>query len=150
MKLLIERIVSDAEATGGLLSIDGAFQCFTLEDQRQAQKVAGETRIPAGEYRVDLRTGSPMSDAYAARYGAMHRGMLWLRDVPGFKWIYIHTGNTDDHTEGCVLVGLDGHFRADGLTIGNSRAAYRRIYPTLAEAAARGDLRCAVVEREGV
>ena len=35
----------------------------------------------------------------------MHKGMLWVRDVPGFEYILIHTGNTDEHTAGCLIVG---------------------------------------------
>ena len=35
----------------------------------------------------------------------MHKGMLWVRDVPGFEYILIHTGNTDEHTSGCLIVG---------------------------------------------
>ena len=40
-----------------------------------------------------------------SKYGDMHKGMLWVRDIPGFEYILIHTGNTDEHTSGCLLVG---------------------------------------------
>ena len=31
--------------------------------------------------------------------------MLHVLDVPGFEYILIHCGNTDEHTAGCLLVG---------------------------------------------
>ena len=31
--------------------------------------------------------------------------MLELQDVPNFKYILIHAGNTDEQTAGCILVG---------------------------------------------
>jgi hypothetical protein len=68
-------------------------------------KVKGETRIPAGRYQVTLRTEGGFHSKYSEKYGEMHKGMLWVRDVPGFEYILIHTGNTDEHTAGCLLVG---------------------------------------------
>ena len=72
----------------------------------------------------------------------MHKGMLWLQDVPNFKWILIHCGNTDEHTAGCLLVGdsqENNQIKTNGF-IGSSSNAYKRIYPAIAEA----------VENEGV
>ena len=65
----------------------------------------------------------------------MHKGMLWVRDVPNFEYILIHTGNTDEHTAGCLLVG---DTQKDGFT-GASTSAYKRIYPPIAEALESGD-----------
>ena len=31
-----------------------------------------------------------------------HKGMLHVQDVPGFEYILIHTGNTDEHTRWVV------------------------------------------------
>ena len=104
------------------------FECFTLEDERRKVKVKGETCIPEGSYEIKLRHGSP-------RYGKLderwewHDGMLWLQDVPGFEYIYIHPGNDDDDTEGCILVAQvpltfpDGEFH-----VGKSRDAYKELY----------------------
>ena len=108
--------------------------CFALEDRSRplGVKVRGTTRIPAGRYAIELRTEGGMHARYQVGQGAGHRGMLWLRDVPGFKWVYIHIGNDDDDTEGCILVGEDRNEAA--CTIGRSRAAYSRIYPRIAAA----------------
>ena len=32
-------------------------------------------------------------------------GMLHVLDVPNFKYILIHCGNTDEDTAGCLLLG---------------------------------------------
>jgi hypothetical protein len=81
--------------TIGVLSIDGAFECFTLEDRvREGPKIAGETAIPAGRYAVKMRWSNRFAMA-----------LPHLQDVPGFASILIHAGNTDKDTAGCVLVG---------------------------------------------
>lgn len=116
--------------------------CVTLEDRFRAQKIAGETAIPAGRFRVALRTEGGLHQRYLARFGAdFHRGMLWLQAVPGFQFVYLHCGNDADDTEGCVLVGdvLLDHHAQGGPAIRESEAAYRRIYPMLRDAVLAGD-----------
>ena len=72
---------------------------------------------------------------YEEKYGSMHKGMLWVRDVPGFEWILIHTGNTDEHTAGCLLVGNSSDMKG---FIGSSASSYKRIYPGIAKALENG------------
>jgi len=98
MKLTLLRFASLPESTIGALSVDGRFVCFSLEDQAQPIKVAGETRIPAGTYPLSLRTVGKTHEKYASKFPE-HRGMLLIRDVPGFEYVLIHIGN-DDRTEG--------------------------------------------------
>jgi len=129
MKLRLRRFAHLREATIGALDVDGAFECFTLEDQAQNVKVPGETRIPAGAYPIQLRRVGSMHDKYAQRFPE-HQGMLELAAVPGFTAVLIHPGNTEKHTEGCVLVG-DGAIVAGELT--NSVQAYRRLYMRVVE-----------------
>ena len=138
MDLEVLRYSSGKETTLGLLSIVSvpevpAFLCYTLEDQYQTNKVSGETRIPEGCYEVTLRTVGGKHAAYAARYPDMHHGMLWVRNVPGFEYILIHVGNTDDDTEGCLLLGYTAsqNIGQEG-SIGASRKAYERVYPIIA------------------
>ena len=100
MKLQVVRTQFGLDATNGLLFIDGKFECFTLEDQYQAVKIAAETAIPEGTYKITLRTTGGFDMKYRKRF-SFHKGMLWIRDVPGFEYILIHTGNTDEHTAGC-------------------------------------------------
>ena len=145
MKLQVLRFSSESDSTSGLLFDirEGVkFLAYTLEDERRDEKVMKETRIPSGTYEVKLRTEGGHHNKYASRYGSMHKGMLWLQDVPNFKWILIHCGNTDEHTAGCLLVGdsqENNQIKENGF-IGSSSNAYKRIYPAIAQA----------VENEGV
>jgi hypothetical protein len=143
MQLEVLRFSSGAEATLGCLfevTNRRQFLCFTLEDEFREVKVPGETRIPAGTYRVTLRTEGGKHAQYQQRYGPMHKGMLWVRDVPNYDFILIHTGNKDEHTDGCLLVGdnCDQNITDEGM-VGASRNAYRRIYPPIAAALERGE-----------
>ena len=112
------------------------FLAYTLEDEHRDVKVKGETRIPAGKYNITLRTEGGHHQRYEEKYGSMHKGMLWVRDVPGFEWILIHTGNTDEHTAGCLLVGNSSDLKG---FIGSSVNAYKRIYPPIAKALENGE-----------
>ena len=139
MKLQVLRFSSESDSTNGLLFdvTEGVkFLAYTLEDEKRDEKVMSETRIPAGTYEVKLRTEGGHHNKYASRYGSIHKGMLWLQDVPNFKWILIHCGNTDEHTAGCLLVGdsqENNQIKENGF-IGSSSNAYKRIYPSIAEA----------------
>lgn len=64
-------------------------------DHIASVKVKGRTAIPAGTYDLEL--------VYSGKYGA---DTLSLKDVPGFRYIRIHSGNDETHTEGCILPGL--------------------------------------------
>ncbi len=141
MKLNVVRTQFGKDATNGMLFIDGVFECFTLEDEVRDVKVHSETAIPLGEYEIKLRTEGGFHSKYTARYGAMHKGMLWLQDVPNFKWILIHTGNQDSHTAGCLLVGetqQDLDKGKDGF-VGGSGDAYKKMYPKVANALLSGE-----------
>ena len=139
MKLKVLRFSSQEDSTSGILmeetELGFQFLCYTLEDEKRVMKVRGETRVPAGKYNLTLRTVGGMTKRYGDRYPDMHKGMLWVRDVPNFKYILIHCGNTDDHSAGCLLVGdsqENNIIIKDGY-IGKSRNAYRRVYPKIAK-----------------
>lgn len=139
MKLRVVRYLSSDDFTLGMLldETDGKhFLCYTLEDEHREEKVMHETRIPAGTYNITLRTVGGFHGRYTKKYGDMHKGMLWVRDVPGFEYILIHTGNTDEHTSGCLIVGNSSDRKG---FIGSSVDAYKRIYPAIAEALERGE-----------
>ena len=135
MKLQVVRTQFGRDATNGLLFIDGLFECYTLEDQYQEVKVMHETCIPEGTYDVKFRTVGGFHERYKKRYGNSHYGMLHLQDVPGFTYILIHAGNTDEHTSGCLIVGetqQDLDVSEDGF-IGSSGKAYLKLYNKIAK-----------------
>jgi len=130
MKLQLRRIKDDRVTTIGLLDVDGVFQCFTVEDAYKEIKVAGLTRIPAGTYTIKLRTVGGMTKRYSDKY-SFHEGMLWLQDVPGFTYVYLHIGNTAKHTDGCILLN-DGCDSTSGNMGGSkSLSAYSRVYKNI-------------------
>ena len=113
--------------TGGMLSVDGVFECFTLEDPIRAAKIPGETAIPPGHYQIKLRNEGGMVKRYKDKY-KWHDGMLWLQDVPDFEWVYIHIGNYVRDTEGCILVGENPVDSIANPMIGSSTGAYVNLY----------------------
>ena len=127
------RFSSEEDSTLGIIMLGPEFLCFTVEDEKRLKKIPGETRIPAGEYEIKLRKEGGFHQRYAEKYGDMHKGMLHLQDVPNFEYILIHTGNTDDHSEGCIIVGNTSkeNITNEGF-VGDSVGAYKRIYPTIA------------------
>jgi|TARA_R100001126_G_C4805487_1_gene139129 hypothetical protein len=139
MKLEVLRISSGPDSTSGIMFIvdedERSFVCYTLEDEHRNEKKYGETRIPAGTYKIKLRTEGGYHQKYSKRFPSIHRGMLHIIDVPNFEYILIHCGNTDEHTAGCLLVGdsqENNQLVSNGF-IGKSTQAYKRIYPKIAE-----------------
>ena len=149
MELEVIRFSSGTDSTNGILletieqgnEIDGSwrqkkFLAYTLEDEYRSEKVFGETRIPDGTYKLGLRKVGGYHAKYSKRFPHIHVGMLHVLDVPGFEYILIHCGNTDENTAGCLLVGdsqENNQITKDGF-IGKSTQAYKRIYPRIAEA----------------
>ncbi len=135
LELLNTRISSGDESTLGTLfdvTEEPKFLCYILEDQFNEPKIPGETRIPAGRYEIEFRDEGGMVKRYKKRFD-WHRGMLWLLDVPGFQFIYMHVGNKDDDTDGCLLVG-DGQVSnvTERGMVTTSVTAYRRLYEMIA------------------
>tara|TARA_R100001443_G_scaffold24148_1_gene36306 strand:+ start:395 stop:988 length:594 start_codon:yes stop_codon:yes gene_type:complete len=140
MKLTVVRTQFGTDATNGLLFIDGIFECYTLEDQYQAVKVMHETCIPEGTYDIEFRKTGGFHAKYSERYKNAHYGMLHIQDVPNFTYILIHTGNTDEHTSGCLIVGetqQDLDSSKDGF-IGSSTVAYKKMYAKVANQLLQG------------
>ena len=91
----------------GTLSI-GDFECKTLElpSRGNAKNISC---IPPGTYTCNKRK-------------SQKRGLVfWIDDVPGRSDVQIHSGNTTDHTIGCVLLGTRVNY--DHNYLYNSKAA---------------------------
>ncbi len=96
MIIIIKRIFKGPDYTIGRMYIDGKYFCDTLEDTVRAPgvKIPGKTAIPAGKYKIKL--------AESLHFKKL---MPRLENVPGFTGVLIHSGNTAEDTEGCILVG---------------------------------------------
>ena len=156
MKYEVLRISSGKDSTSGMLfEINNGkrtFLAYTLEDEQRDVKVWGETRIPAGTYKLKLRTEGGFHTRYSGKYGAMHKGMIHVQDVPGFEYILWHTGNTDEHTAGCLILGntqTNNRIAKDGF-IGSSVDAYKFVYPRVAAAIEAGlDVEVTYIDYDG-
>lgn len=126
MDITLSRVFHRGGACLGILSWRDKVVC-SLEDKVREEKIPGQMAISAGRYEIKLREQSPMADRYRNRFGESHKGMLWLQDVPGFEWIYIHVGNEHTDTEGCILVGTS--MTPGARSISNSVQAYKLLYP---------------------
>lgn len=145
MIIKLQRFQHGSDSTLGLLRVNGQFECFTVEDENREVKVSGETRIPAGVYPITLRDEGGMTKRYAEKF-PFHRGMLWLRDVPNFKWVYIHIGNKEDQTEGCILVNMGVMKVEDGGYGMSSTSAYTDLYQKIIKAMDAGEPVYIVIE----
>ena len=144
MKLEVIRFNKGEDSTNGILfdvTDERKFLCYTLEDESREEKVYGETCIPEGEYCIQFRNEGGYHAKYSKRFADVHMGMLEVCDVPNFKYILLHCGNTDEDTAGCLLLGdtqENNNIKTGGF-IGRSTKAYLRVYPKIAQALKEGE-----------
>lgn len=133
MKLTLKRIALRSTYTIGRLYVDGNYFCDTLEDtvrdlnkdgkfDNVEKKVYGKTAIPYGTYEIKW-TYSPRFKKYTPQ----------LMNVPSFKGIRIHSGNTSADTEGCLILGEN---KQVGKVL-NSRATINKFYPIIKKACSK-------------
>lgn len=92
--LTLNRRIFTDKSTIGDLYYRGDFFCNVLEDTCRRVKISKITAIPAGRYKVTIEPSQ--------RYGRL---MPRLNEVPNYKGILIHPGNTPEDTDGCLLPG---------------------------------------------
>lgn len=130
---LLQRFSDNRDSTLGIMlkmtQQKPLFQGYTLEDQFNEVKIQKETRIPAGRYEIIInRADTPKTISYRARYN-WFQYHLQLANVPGFQGIYIHIGNKDKDTDGCILLGDSAGNNVIGDNgISVSTEAFRRFY----------------------
>lgn len=143
MELTLIRRIFTPKATTGELFIDGKRECFTVEDHYPTPyvKTPRVTAIPVGVYTVAMHVPSP-------KYKGKLMPRLFNVSTPDgrllvcsadrkvtFEGVLIHTGNTADDSEGCIIVGAKlGVNRVDDSVI-----AFGKLYPKLVAAHARGE-----------
>lgn len=119
MKIEIKRLHKGSNSVIGELTVDGVWECYTLEDVERDVKIKCETAIPKGTYKVIINQSN--------RFKKL---MPLLLNVPGFEGVRIHSGNTNHDTEGCILVGRT---RSKDF-IGQSRKAFAQLFEKMKKA----------------
>lgn len=134
MKIMLTRALPQADCTIGVLTIQGK-QFYTMEDRVREDplkpvsewKIPGKTAIPRGMYQVII--------TFSNRF---KKELPILLKVPGFEGVRIHTGNTAENTEGCILLGKK--MGTDGKSILYSRQAMDEFMPMLESILERDDV----------
>ena len=119
MKIEVKRLHRTDNSTIGELTIDGKFECYTLEDVERYVKIKGETAIPKGTYKVIINQSNRFK-----------RLLPLLIGVPNFEGVRIHAGNSNHDTEGCILVGQNRS--VDYIT--KSRKAFDSLFKKMQDA----------------
>lgn len=125
MKIVVNRIAKKSTYTIGKLYINDKYFCDTLEDTDRnidnnmsvteitSKKIKGKTAIPTGTYQLSI--------TYSPRF---KKNMPLISPVKGFDGIRIHTGNTSEDTDGCLLLGEN---KVKGKVI-NSKVTYEKFF----------------------
>lgn len=133
----------------GNFNIPNLSHCYILE---RAEK-GPHPRVPVGNYRLILKpigasrfdNGSKGTDDVRNYMGDLHKGMLELIGVPSRSEILIHPANHSLELLGCLAPGTTFTQSTKGsgghemtYFVSNSRAAYKEIYPIMANAIMNG------------
>lgn len=140
MRLILKREQFTDSYTIGKLYIDNVYFCDVIEDcdrgldpsmpieEIMHKKIAGQTAIPKGEYKITLDiVSSKFKDRTWAKFcnGKLPR----LLNVPGYEGVLIHVGNTAEDSLGCLLVGQN---TSPG-KVSNSTVIFKSLYEKLAK-----------------
>lgn len=108
MELRLERKYRSSKYCIDKLYINGKYFSDALEDPDRGLtdsmsleeikkiKVKGNTCIPYGTYNITI--------TYSPRF---KKNLPLINNVKGFEGIRIHSGNTPQDTEGCLLLGFN-------------------------------------------
>lgn len=150
MKLFLDRKYKKSTYTIGKLYIDGVYFCDTLEDKDRGLKdtdslatikrikVAGETAIPRGTYKLRLDRQSPKylyNRSWNEKYKFCNGFLPLIDGIKGFSGCLIHIGNDNGDTAGCVLVGKNTQV---GKVL-QSTATFKALYIKLKAAHDKGE-----------
>lgn len=130
MELKVKRKVKTDISTIGELSINGVFECHVLEDmdrglaqtmpikEIEKLKKKGITAIPTGRYEIALTFSN-----------AFQKYLPLLIEVPGYAGVRIHSGNTAEHSLGCLLTG--NYDKKAPNFVSGSRVAFDNLFKKL-------------------
>ncbi len=102
----LTRVRTDENGTHGIIVMDSGHRFLTIEPELN-DNFKGISCIPTGQYEVDWEPSAKYTECY------------WVKDVAGRSYIKIHSGNTEDDTEGCIILGMGVALKG----VKNSKAA---------------------------
>ena len=116
----------------GKLYINNGFECYTVEYidillENSVVKVQNQTTIPKGIY--------PITISMSTRF---KKFLIEVLNVPQFEGVRIHSGNSSEDTDGCIIVGSI-NARDDDDWVGGSHLAYERLHTKVKKALSDGE-----------
>ncbi len=125
----LTRIASHPDhGTFGSLVIDGEPICNTLEPYHRDNE-RNVSSIPLGQYICKPYTRSNGNQTYE------------ITGIQNRSHVIFHSGNVDDHTMGCVLLGMSFGDIGDSLAVLNSKTAMREFLTSV-----HGEFQLTIVE----
>lgn len=131
------------------LYVNGVLDGYAIEDEVRpdnSPKIHGETAIPYGKYTLSHRQSPKFSRSFLycekeniliepkdqARYSHelvfVAHELIWVKDIPGFEYVLIHWGNTDDDTDGCLIIGSSLGVIGEQEAVLHSKDYYKQLY----------------------
>jgi hypothetical protein len=146
MLLSTKRNKFHSDWTLSSLFINGVLDGYVVEDEIRQVKVHGETAVDAGTYPLAIRQSPKFSATFIysdshniliepkekAKYPNItdwrNHDLIWVKDTPRHQYVLIHWGNTDDDTEGCLIVGSKIGVVKGQEGVIDSRNYYKKFY----------------------
>jgi hypothetical protein len=108
--IYLHRVAYHQDGTFGVLLDESEPFAVTLEPEWLDNKK--DSCIPEGRYVCE-------------RFTSGKHGKTWMvKDVPGRSFILFHKGNTEEDSEGCILLGEQFFRSGDKASIANSGAGF--------------------------
>lgn len=107
-KVKLKREIISNKAVLGSLELESKEIAKTLENP-WLNNEPFISCIPVGEYIVKTYSSNKYPNVWE------------LQDVEGRSYILIHSGNVEEHTQGCILVGRKWGFLGENIAVLDSR-----------------------------
>lgn len=149
----VNRFVFKPDWTIGKVLVNNILDGYSVEDELRDVKIKGETAVDNGTYPLSTRQSPKFSASflwsdslkklieakekpkYISTTDWKPHDLIWIKDTPRHELCLIHWGNTDDDTEGCLVVGgsmgvINGQEGVTGSKI-YYKKLYEKVYPTI-------------------
>ncbi len=113
-KVKLKREIISNKAVLGSLELEGKEIAKTLENP-WLNNEPYISCIPVGEYIVKTYSSNKYPNVWE------------LQDVEGRSYILIHSGNIEEHTQGCILVGRKWGFLGENIAVLDSRNTLEKL-----------------------